>query len=100
MKPFIIIPPELLTDNLTLCELKVMISLYSFRNKSTNLCSPSIKEIAIRCSINDIVKISKVTTSLEQKGLLKKSKPNFRGPNTYELQIPAELIELESIIDQ
>ncbi len=68
-------PIEVLTDSeITDSERKVLLALYSFRNKNTELCCPSVELIQDRANINDRARVGKITTSLAKKGWVKKKK--------------------------
>lgn len=89
MTDFIFAPIEVITDsNLTGTELKVLLALFSFRGKNTNIVYPSIETIADRVGINDIPRVSKITGSLVKKGWVVKKKRGFSGCNSYELTVP------------
>jgi len=88
---FAIVPIEVLLDeNLTGGEIKMIVCLLSFRNKNTNLMCPSTETIAARLGLKDKTRVSKVTTSLCNKGWLKKKKGGFDKPNHYEFIVPDE----------
>ncbi len=85
---FTIIPNEVMADHrLTLIEMRVLIALFSFRGKNTNLVWPSRIQIGERCGYAGGT-ISNATKSLIKKGWLRKSKQVFNGPNTFEITVP------------
>ena len=68
-------PIEVLTDSeITDSERKVLLALYSFRNKNTELCCPSVELIQDRANINDRARVGKITTSLAKKDGSKRKK--------------------------
>jgi len=85
----LVAPLEALTDSrLSDSERRVLLALFSFRGKDTNTVWPGLEAIAERANINDIPRISKVTSSLAAKGWLTKKKRGFTGCNQYNLTIP------------
>lgn len=88
MGNFIIAPIEILSSDLSPTEMKVLFGLYSYRGKNTNTVWPSTSNLAKRVGIEDVTRISKITTSLQKKGWLKKRKMGFDKPNQYELCVP------------
>ncbi len=86
-------PIEVLTDSeITDSERKVLLALYSFRNKNTELCCPSVELIQDRANINDRARVGKITTSLAKKGWVKKKKIGFSGRNNYVVSVPERLL--------
>ncbi len=89
---FIVAPIEVLTDDmLTDPERRVLLALFSFRGKDTNTVWPSLNAIAERAHINDLARVSKITSSLASKGWLTKKKRGFTGCNEYSLCVPDRL---------
>lgn len=85
----LVAPIEVLTDDrLTDPERRVLLALFSFRGKNTNTVWPGLAAIAKRALINDATRVSKLTTSLAQKGWLTKKKRGFTGCNEYTLIVP------------
>lgn len=72
---------------LTLIEVRVLMALFSYRGKNTNLVWPSRTQLSARCGYAEGT-ISNATKSLISKGWLRKSKQVFNGPNTYEITVP------------
>lgn len=90
----LIAPLEALTDRrLSDPERRVLLALYSFRNKNSDTVWPSLPSLAHRSHINDPPRVSKLTGSLAEKGWLTKRKRGFTGTNTYSLTVPDEAIE-------
>jgi len=86
---FAIVPIEVLQDSrLTLWQIKVLVALLSFRNKTTNLTFPSREQISIRTGLH-ISNVSKTTSELVQLGwLLKEGKGGFSKATRYVIQLP------------
>lgn len=80
---FSFFPVELLKLDLTALELRVLLALYSFRDKNANTVWPSLESIAERAGIADKTQVSKVTGKLELRGLITKRKRGFTGGNVY-----------------
>lgn len=88
----LIAPLEALTDSrLSDPERRVLLSLYSFRNKNANTVWPSLSSLAERANMRDETRVSKLTKSLSEKGWLTKKKRGFTGSNQYNLTIPPNL---------
>ncbi len=86
---FLVAPLEALTDSrLTDPERRVLLALFSWRSKTSPVVWPSTEEIAVRANIKDRTWVSKLTTSLSQKGWLEKKKRGFTGGNEYTLKAP------------
>ena len=84
---FIISPREIIEDErLTLWQIKVLLALYSFRNKNTNLVYPSRESISIRCGIRPS-NISKTTSELVNLGWLEKTGKGGTS-TTYRVTVP------------
>jgi len=99
MDKFILAPLEVLTDaRLSDSERKVLLALFSFRGRDTNIVFPSIEKLAERCNIKDKTRISKLTKSLADKGWLNKSRQGFSGKINYQMTIP-ELAEFTNLAE-
>ena len=93
----LVAPLEALTDPLLSDpERRVLLSLFSFRGKVTELVFPSLDALAERSNINDKTRVSKITTSLAKKGWLTKKKKGFTGCNQYTMCMPERLTNLDS----
>lgn len=88
-------PIEAIGDTeLTPSEFKVLVALYSFRDKNADTTFPKLSSLAARAGFKDSTQVSKITTRLESKGwLTKKQKMGFHGPKKYKLSIPARLTQ-------
>lgn len=86
---FSIVPIEaFMDDRLSKTELRVLGAILSFRNKNTNLCWPSRKQIEDRCGLSSS-KISTATTGLVNHGWLKKEGNGGRSRHcSYSLTVP------------
>lgn len=86
---FSIVPIEIIKDRrLTLWQTRVLIALFSFRNKTTNTVFPSRTVLATRTGLH-INNISATTSELEELGWLAKSgKGGFSKATRYELKVP------------
>ena len=83
---FIIAPREIIEDKrLTLWHIKVLLALYSFRNKNTDLVYPSRESIAKRCGIRPN-SISTTTSELVKLGWLEKT--GREGRRAYRVTVP------------
>lgn len=86
--PITIIPTDLILYDLTLRELRVLIALFSFRNKDTNLCFPSRKKLAGRTGFSQN-RISEISTGLQKRGFIKKIGNGGRSsPTHYQITLP------------
>lgn len=87
--PFAIIPVEVAMDTrLTLEAVRVLIALYSFRNKHTGLTCPSRESLARRCGLHPS-NISEATRKLSELGwLTKKGKGGHSKPTSYDITVP------------
>jgi len=93
----LIAPLEALTDpRLSDPERRVLLALFSFRNKVSDTVWPGIKSLAERSNIKDHTRVSKLTTSLAEKGWLTKKKKSFTGGNEYTLIVPEQESNLDS----
>lgn len=92
MSKILVAPIEALTDNtITETERRVLLILFSFRDKATNTVWPSTVSIAEMANIADVPRVSKITSSLAEKGWLTKKKRGFSGCNEYALTVPERL---------
>ena len=83
---FIITPREIIEDTrLTLWHIKVLLALYSFRNKNTDLVYPSRESITKRCGIRPN-SISTTTSELVKLGWLEKT--GMEGRRAYRVTVP------------
>ena len=91
---FAMVPNEAISDEeLTPSEFKVLVALYSFRDKNFDTVFPKLEALAARAGYADKTQISKITTRLEAKGwLTKATKKSFHGPKVYRLSIPDRLV--------
>jgi len=88
----LIAPLEALTDALlTDPERRVLLALFSYRGKNTDTVWPRLETLSERANIKDKTRVSKLTTSLVEKGWLTKKKRGFTGGNVYTLIVPARL---------
>ena len=85
---FAIFPVELIKADLTGTELRVLIALYSFRDKKADTVWPGLGELSARSGIKDKSQVSKLTSRLAEKGFLSKKKSGFKGNNRYTLIVP------------
>ena len=93
----LVAPLEALTDSLLSDpERRVLLALFSYRGKVTELVFPSLDALAERSNINDKTRVSKITTSLAKKGWLTKKKKGFTGCNQYTMCMPERLTNLDS----
>lgn len=91
MSSLLIAPIEALTDSrLTDPERRVLLALFSFRGKDTNTVWPALPTLGKVALVNDPARVSKLTSSLAEKGWLTKKKKGFTGGNEYHLTVPPE----------
>ena len=93
---FAVLPLWVLQINLTETELRVLIALYSFRSKGAMEIWPSRESIAARAGIADSRRVSRVTSRLCKKGLIRKSRRNDARGNVYELCSEKRSVAAES----
>ena len=92
----LVAPLEALTDSmLSDPERRVLLALFSYRGKVTELVFPSLEALSERSNISDKTRISKITTSLAKKGWLTKKKRGFTGCNQYTMCMPERLTNLD-----
>src|SRR5688500_8769533 len=96
--PFAIVPVEVMMDNrLTLETMRVLVTLFSFRNKITGLAFPSREAIAGRCGMHPS-NISAATTKLVELGwLVKDGMGGYSKATKYTICIPDAVAELAEI---
>ena len=89
---FLIAPMEILADTrLTHMQMRVLLSLYSFRRKNTDTVWPTRETLSARCGYAPSV-ISRVTAQLAELGWLVKDGAGGRGHSTrYQLTVPEHL---------
>ena len=99
LPPFAVVPLEVATDRrLTLEQTRVLIALFSFRNKTTNTVWPSRSEIAQRTGMHPS-NISSATTALVALGWLRKEGQGGYSKSTrYTLDVP-DILQVEKIAD-
>lgn len=96
--PFGIVPVEVMMDNrLTLETMRVLVTLFSFRNKLTGLAFPSRDAISERCGMHP-ANISAATTKLVELGwLVKTGAGGYSKSTKYDIQIPEKVAEQATI---
>lgn len=89
MDHFSLMPVEIfMDDRLSKTDLRVLGSIMSWRNKSTNLCHPSREQISERCGLS-VHKISTATSRLVKLGWLEKSGNGGRSMRcVYKFKVP------------
>ena len=89
---FAIVPIEVLQDpRITLWQIKVLVALLSFRNKTTNLTFPTREKLSERCGLH-ISNISKTTSELVELGWLEKDgKGGYSKATRYIIRLPDTL---------
>ena len=93
----LVAPLEALTDSLLSDpERRVLLALFSYRGRVTELVFPSLEALSERSNISDKTRVSKITTSLAKKGWLTKKKKGFTGCNQYTMCMPERLTNLDS----
>ncbi len=93
--PFAIVPAEVVMDTrLTLETMRVLVTLFSFRNKVTGLTFPSREAISERCGMHPS-NISEATKKLVDLGWLSKDgKGGYSKTTKYTITIPEEVSEM------
>ncbi|WKT59130.1 helix-turn-helix domain-containing protein [Microbulbifer thermotolerans] len=95
MSQLLIAPLEVLMDTrLGDPERRVLLALFSFRDKKSDTVWPTAQKLACRAGIKDVSRISKITRSLAQKGWLTKKRRGFSGFVNYTLAVPDEATHL------
>ena len=86
---FSLVPLDVIQDSrLTLRHIKVLVALFSFRNKTTDIVFPSRQKLS-ECTGLPISRISTTTTQLEKLGWLEKDgKGGFSKATRYKLTVP------------
>lgn len=97
--PFAMIPLEVMMDKrLTLETMRVLITLFSFRRKNTDLVFPKRETIARRCNMH-ISNISSATTALVKLGWLTKNGSGGHSLATkYTITVP-EIVAEQATVD-
>ena len=92
--PFGIVPVEVAMDaRLTLQQMRVLVALYTFRNRNTEMAHPTREEIRERTGMA-LSKISTATTDLERLGWLTKAGNGGRSQATrYRVHVPETITE-------
>lgn len=92
--PFAIVPVEVTIDTrLTLETMRVLVTLYSFRDKNTGLAFPSREAISERCGMHPS-NISDATTKLVDLGwLTKNGGGGYSKATRYTIQIPEKVAD-------
>ena len=98
--PFGIVPVEVAMDSrLSLQQMRVLLALYTFRNKNTEMAHPTRQEIAERTGMA-ITKISTATTDLERLGWLTKVGNGGRSQATrYRVHVPETVSEQVTVTE-
>lgn len=93
--PFAIVPSEVVMDTrLTLETMRVLVTLYSFRNKNTGLAFPGREAISERCGMHPS-NISEATSKLVDLGWVVKDGEGGHSKSTrYTINIPEVVTEL------
>lgn len=96
--PFAIVPVEVMMDNrLTLETMRVLVTLFSFRNKITGLAFPTRDAISERCGMHPS-NISDATTKLVELGwLIKAGVGGYSKSTRYTIQIPEIVAEQATV---
>lgn len=99
--PFGIVPVEVAMDQrLTLQQMRVLIALYTFRNRNTEMAHPTREEIRERTGMA-LSKISTATSDLERLGWLTKVGNGGRSQATrYRVHVPETVTEQETVTKQ
>lgn len=99
--PFGLVPVEVASDpRLTLQQMRVLIALYTFRDKNTELARPTREEISERTGMA-LSKISTATTDLERLGWLTKVGNGGRSQATrYHVHVPQTITEPVTVTEQ
>lgn len=97
--PFAMIPMEVMLDKrLTLESMRVLITLFSFRRKNTDLVFPTRETMSKRCNMHPS-NISAATTSLVKLGWLKKNGSGGHSMATkYTITVP-DLVAEQAMVD-
>mgnify|MGYP002387598966 CR=1 FL=1 len=90
--PFGVVPVEVCMDQrLTLQQMRVLLALYTFRNRGTQLAHPTREQISARTGMA-LSKISVATTDLQRLGWLSKVGNGGRSrATTYRIDVPQAL---------
>lgn len=95
-----IVPIEVCLDHrLTLRQVRVLVALFSFRNKDTGVARVKRSTLAERCGFPES-RISAITTSLEKMGWIEKEgKGGFSKPSSYTVTVPDLSTVTKSVTD-
>lgn len=98
--PFGIVPVEVAMDaRLTLQQMRVLVALYTFRNRNTEMAHPTREEIRERTGMA-LSKISTATTDLERLGWLTKAGNGGRSQATrYRVHVPETITESGTVTE-
>ena len=98
--PFGIVPVEVAMDaRLTLQQMRVLVALYTFRNRNTEMAHPTREEIRERTGMA-LSKISTATTDLERLGWLTKAGNGGRSQATrYRVHVPETIAESVTVTE-
>ena len=98
--PFGIVPVEVAMDaRLTLQQMRVLVALYTFRNRNTEMAHPTREEIRERTGMA-LSKISTATTDLERLGWLTKAGNGGRSQATrYRVHVPETISESVTVTE-
>jgi len=98
---FAIVPIEVLADSrLTLEQMRVLVGLFSFRNKDTGLAWPSRAALSERCGGMHVSNISAATTALCKMGwIIKSGNIGNSRSSEYAIRIPESISRAESVAD-
>jgi hypothetical protein len=94
---FIFAPVSVIQDRrLTLMQLRVLLALFSFRSKNSDVVFPKRKTLAERSGYSEMV-ISRTTTQLVNLGWLEKEgKGGFSAPCHYKITVPDSVTVTDS----
>lgn len=97
--PFAIIPLEVMMDKrLTLETMRILITLFSFRNKNTGLAFPKREALAKRCGMHPS-NISAATRKLVELGwLVKEGAGGYGLPTKYTITVPEIVADSATVV--
>lgn len=101
---FAIVPIEVMADRrLTLNQMRVLIAIFSFRNKATGIAFPSREQLSERCGGMALSRVSTTTTELCELGWLEKDgKGGKSRSSVYTITVPESfqtVTELVTVTD-
>jgi hypothetical protein len=99
---FAYVPIEVIKDKrLTFEQTRVLIGLFSFRNKSTNVCWPSRSALSERTGLH-VSNISAATSALEKLGwLTKEGKGGYSKSSTYTITTPdLDIVQHKTVVEK